>query len=191
MTRAEETALIFKIKEGDKNLFRQVVDSHGGMIFSVLYRMTGSREDAEDLAQETFVKAYFSLGQFRGDSSISTWLYSIAYRLAVSSLRKKKLTVNREKFSEEELRQSASLLESGEDTEMKELREKQYEALEKAVAELEPQDRFLIAAFYEQGRSIADLAGITGLTPANVKVKLYRCRNRLAGKVKGNKETDR
>lgn len=191
MTRAEETALIFKIKEGDKNLFRQVVDSHGGMIFSVLYRMTGSREDAEDLAQETFVKAYFSLGQFRGDSSISTWLYSIAYRLAVSSLRKKRLTVNREKFSEEELRQSASLLESGEDTEMKELREKQYEALEKAVAELEPQDRFLIAAFYEQGRSIADLAGITGLTPANVKVKLYRCRNRLARMLKTDKDLEK
>lgn len=162
MTQAEETALIFKIKEGDKNLFRQVVDSHGGMIFSVLYRMTGSREDAEDLAQETFVKAYFSLGQFRGDSSISTWLYSIAYRLAVSSLRKRRLTVNRGKFSEEELRKSSSLLESGDDTEMKELREKQYEALGKAVTELEPQDRFLIAAFYEQGRSIADLAAITG-----------------------------
>lgn len=191
MTRAEETALIFKIKEGDKDLFRQVVDSNSGMIFSVLYRMTGSREDAEDLAQETFVKAYFSLGKFRGDSSISTWLYSIAYRLAVSSLRKKRLTVTREKFTDEELRQSSLLLESGDDTEMKELHEKQYEALEKAIAELEPQDRFLIAAFYEQDRSIADLAGITGLSPANVKVKLYRCRNRLASKLKDNKTTDR
>ena len=78
MTRAEESALIFKIMEGDKDLFRQLVDAHSGMIFSVLYRVTGSREDAEDLAQETFVKAYFSLGKYRGESSISTWLYSIA-----------------------------------------------------------------------------------------------------------------
>ena len=63
MTRAEESALIFKIMDGDKDLFRQIVDAHGGMILAMLYRMTGSREDAEDMAQETFVKAYFSLGK--------------------------------------------------------------------------------------------------------------------------------
>ena len=56
MTRAEESALILKIMEGDKDLFRQLVDAHSGMIFSVLYRVTGSRGDAEDLARETFVK---------------------------------------------------------------------------------------------------------------------------------------
>lgn len=65
MTRAEESALILKIMEGDKDLFRQIVDAHSGMIFSVLYRVTSSREDAEDLAQETFVKAYF-LRQVQG-----------------------------------------------------------------------------------------------------------------------------
>ena len=178
MTRAEESALILKIMEGDKDLFRQLVDAHSGMIFSVLYRVTGSREDAEDLAQETFVKAYFSLGRYRGESSISTWLYSIAWHLAVSSLRKRKWTVSRERFTERELQESSAWLESGEDREMKELRERQYEALERAVAALEPQDRFLISAFYEEGRSIADLEQITGMTQANVKVRLFRCRNR-------------
>ena len=67
---------------------------------------------------------------------------------------------------------------------MKELRERQYEALERAVAALEPQDRFLISAFYEEGRSIADLEQITGMTQANVKVRLFRCRNRLARMLK-------
>lgn len=191
MTRAEEIALIFKITEGDKDLFRQVVDTHGGMIFSVLYRMTGNREDAEDLAQETFVKAYFSLGQYRGESSISTWLYSIAYRLAVSSFRKKRRTVNKERFTDIELRQSSEWLDSGEDLEMKELRERQYQTLEKAVTELEPQDRFLITAFYEQKRSLAELSEITGMTLANVKVRLYRCRNRLARMLKDYKDTEK
>ena len=149
MTRAEESALIFKIMEGDKDLFRQLVDAHSGMIYSVLYRVTGSREDAEDLAQETFVKAYFSLGKYRGESSISTWLYSIAWHLAVSSLRKRKWTVSRERFTERELQESSAWLESGEDREMKVMRERQYGAIERAVAALEPQDRFLISAFYE------------------------------------------
>ena len=178
MTRAEESALILKIMEGDKDLFRQIVDAHSGMIFSVLYRVTGSREDAEDLAQETFVKAYFSLGRYRGESTISTWLYSIAWHLAVSSLRKRKWTVSRERFTERfterELQESSAWLESGEDREMKELRERQYEALERAVAALEPQDRFLISAFYEEGRSIAELEQITGMTQANVKVHLEK-----------------
>ena len=161
------------------------------MIFSVLYRVTGSREDAEDLAQETFVKAYFSLGRYRGESSISTWLYSIAWHLAVSSLRKRKWTVSRERFTERELQESSAWLESGEDREMKELRERQYEALERAVAALEPQDRFLISAFYEEGRSIAELEQITGMTQANVKVRLFRCRNRLARMLKTDKDLEK
>ena len=191
MTRAEESALILKIMEGDKDLFRQLVDAHSGMIFSVLYRVTGSREDAEDLAQETFVKAYFSLGRYRGESSISTWLYSIAWHLAVSSLRKRKWTVSRERFTERELQESSAWLGSGEDREMKELRERQYEALERAVAALEPQDRFLISAFYEEGRSIAELEQITGMTQANVKVRLFRCRNRLARILKTDKDLEK
>ena len=185
MTRAEESALIFKIMEGDKDLFRQLVDAHSGMIYSVLYRVTGSREDAEDLAQETFVKAYFSLGRYRGKSSISTWLYSIAWHLAVSSLRKRKWTVSRERFTERELQESSAWLESGEDREMKEMRERQYGALERAVAALEP------SAFYEEGRSIAELEQITGMTQANVKVRLFRCRNRLARILKTDKDLEK
>ena len=152
---------------------------------------TGSREDAEDLAQETFVKAYFSLGKYRGESSISTWLYSIAWHLAVSSLRKRKWTVSRERFTERELQESSAWLESGEDREMKVMRERQYEAIERAVAALEPQDRFLISAFYEEGRSIAELEQITGMTQANVKVRLFRCRNRLARILKTDKDLEK
>ena len=139
MTRAEESALIFKILDGDKDLFRQIVDAHGGMILAMLYRMTGSRE----------------------------------------------------KFTDKELQQSSTWLESGEDTELKELRERQYGALEKAVAELEPQDRFLITAFYEQDRSLAELMQITGMSLSNVKVRLFRCRNRLARILKENKDPEK
>lgn len=147
--------------------------------------------EAEDMAQETFVKAYFSLGKYRGESSISTWLYSIAYHLAVSSIRKKMRTVSRDRFTDQELQQSSLWLESGEDVEFKELRERQYGALEKAVAALEPQDRFLITAFYEQGRSLAELTEITGMSLSNVKVRLFRCRNRLAKILKDNKDLEK
>ena len=71
--------------EGDKDLFRQIVDAHSGMIFSVLYRVTSSREDAEDLAQETFVKAYFlDLEQITGmtQANVKVRLFRCRNRLA-------------------------------------------------------------------------------------------------------------
>ena len=101
------------------------------------------------------------------------------------------VAVSREKFTDKELQQSSTWLESGEDTEFKELRERQYAALEKAVAALEPQDRFLITAFYEQDRSLAELTQITGMSLSNVKVRLFRCRNRLARILKGNKDLEK
>lgn len=179
MSKAEENDIIQRILNGEKELFRIMVDRYGGMILSMLYKMTGSREDAEDMAQETFVKAYFALGRYRGESSFSTWLYSIAYHMAVSSLRKRRWSISRERFTEKELQLSSQWLDSGEDAEMKLLREKQYCALEKAVAVLRPQDRFLITAFYEEGRSLNELAQITGMSLSNVKVRLFRCRNKL------------
>ena len=105
-------------------------------------------------------------------------------------MRKKRLTVSRDRFTDQELQQSSLWLESGEDAEFKELRERQYGALEKAVAALEPQDRFLITAFYEQGRSLAELTEITGMSLSNVKVRLFRCRNRLAKILKDNKDLE-
>ena len=179
MSKAEENDIIQRILNGEKELFRIMVDRYGGMILSMLYKMTGSMEDAEDMAQETFVKAYFALGRYRGESSFSTWLYSIAYHMAVSSLRKRRWSISRERFTEKELQLSSQWLDSGEDAEMKLLREKQYCALEKAVAVLRPQDRFLITAFYEEGRSLNELAQITGMSLSNVKVRLFRCRNKL------------
>lgn len=190
MTREEEIELINKIREGDKDLFRKLVDTHAGMIFSMLYKMTGNRGDAEDMAQETFVKAWFSLDGYRGESSVSTWLYSIAYHLAVSSLRKKKRIFSRDRITDRELQMSEGWFDSGEDIEMKLLKERQFKALEKAVDSLQPQERFLINAFYEEQHSLNELSQITGMTVANVKVRLFRCRNRIAETIRKQALTD-
>lgn len=187
MTVAEEKELIQRITEGEKNLFRTLVEAHGDMVFAMLCRMTGNRQDAEDLAQEVFVKAYFSLKKYRGESSFSTWLYRIAYNMAVSSLRKGNRLPAKERLSDREMVLSSGMDESGEDVEFKQLREKQYEALERAIMELLPQERFLVTSFYEEGRSINEIADITGMSPGNVKVRLFRCRSRLAQTVLGGR----
>lgn len=185
--RKEEARIIERIKEGEKDLFRVLVDRYGGMVFSILYKVTGNREDAEDLAQETFVKAYFALRKFRGDSSFSTWLYSIAWNSAASSMRKSGWTARKERITDREMKVGEAWFDEGGDLEMKQLREKQYAALEKAVEQLPPHSRFIVSAFYEEGRSLDEIAGITGMSLSNVKVSLFRCRNRLAEIVK---ETD-
>lgn len=187
MTVAEEKELIQRIMEGEKDLFRTLVDAHGDMVFAMLYRMTGNRQDAEDLAQEVFVKAYFALKKYRSESTFSTWLYRIAYNMAVSSLRKSSLLPTKERLSDREMALCCGMDDSGEVAEFKLLREKQYAALERAIMELLPQERFLVTLFYEEGHSINEIAGITGMSPGNVKVRLFRCRNRLA-QMMGEKE---
>ena len=78
MKREEELLIIERIKGGETGLYKQLVDFHSPRILSIIRGVVKSREDAEEVAQDVFVKAYFSLSGFRGDCSFSTWLFRIA-----------------------------------------------------------------------------------------------------------------
>ena len=78
--------------KGDANAFAALVDRYKDMVYTLSLRMTGSREEAEELSQDTFIKVYRSLAKFRGESRFSTWLYKVAYNTCLDHLKKIKRT---------------------------------------------------------------------------------------------------
>lgn len=150
------------------------------MVFTVAYRISGNHEDAEELAQDVFVKAYNSLKDFEGKSKFSTWLYSITYNTSISKIRKKRLDY--------------VSLDDNEIT-YPEIDDKAYEddinfdrvplnLLKEVLNELDPVDKSMLTLYYQDDRTIKELSDITGLTPANVKVRMFRNRKKIYNKFK-------
>ena len=87
MTRDEELEIIEKVRSGDTDAFGELVAEHQNRVFSLALRMVGNEEDAHDLAQEAFIRAYTSLAGFRGDSKFSVWLYRLTSNICIDFLR--------------------------------------------------------------------------------------------------------
>ncbi|MEZ4999671.1 MAG: RNA polymerase sigma factor [Bacteroidales bacterium] len=164
-----------KVLNGDSNAYGFIVDRHKDKVFSLAHKICGSFEDAEEVAQDSFLKAYRSLRSFRGSSSFSTWLYRITYNTAVSSIRKKNPGILQvEDFPAD----AADFLR---DSESDEMAEKEYRRslLNFAIQKLAIEERALVGMFYFQELDHDEIASITGLTKSNVKVKLFRARKRI------------
>jgi RNA polymerase sigma-70 factor (ECF subfamily) len=165
---------IERVLQGDHSAFATLVERHKDMVFTLANRMLKNREDAEEVAQDAFLKAYRSLRKFRKESRFSTWLYRIVYNLCVSQLRKIKKPVN-------------SLDEEGknidiEDThnrmqKIEEADRKKY--IDYAIDNLNYEERSIITLYYQDDLSVEEISKITQLTQSNVKVKLHRSRIKL------------
>lgn len=136
--------------------------------------MVNSESDAEELTQDTFLKAFQHLSSFNRKSQFSTWIYRIAYNTALTALRKK----NIELTADEKLWNTISDTET--DDLLDDTSENQIEKLREALNRLPTDERALITFFYEEEKNISEIAVITGLTEGNVKIKLYRLRKKLA-----------
>ena len=91
MVDPEEQALLERIRNGDERGFQLLVKEHTGKLVGLAWRLVGNREDAEDLAQEAFLRLHRSLAEFRGESRIGTWLYRTTTRLAIDHLRRERI----------------------------------------------------------------------------------------------------
>lgn len=164
-----------RIQEGDVNCFACLFDKYNRQVHTLILKVVGSREDAEELTQDVFMKVYRKIASFKGDSSFSTWIYRIAYNTAISATRKRKtefLAIEESQIdnvSEEEVAQVMGRVDTNE----------QIERLERAIARLSPDERGLILLYYMQQKSIDELVEITALTPSNVKTRLFRVRKKL------------
>ena len=168
--------IIAKVKEGDKNAFAVLINEHKAMAFTLALKLMQNREDAEEVAQDAFVKAYKNINRFEGKSKFSTWLYTIVYNSALTQLRKKKIsTVDLDNHSESYNRS----FEGSEKGWYSLKREERSTFIKEAMATLSKEDQVVITLFYLNENSTREVSEITGWELPNVKVRLHRARKRL------------
>jgi len=164
-----------RIQEGDTACFACLLDKYSQQVHSLIFKVVRNHEDAEELAQDVFMKVFKNLSSFKGDSSFSTWIYRIAYNTAISETRKKKyeyLAIEESQINNASEKDIAEAFGHSDASE-------QINKLEKALELLPPDERAIILLFYMEGKSTEELATITGLSLSNVKTKLFRIRKKL------------
>ena len=172
--KKEEAHIIKEILNGKTEQYEYFLDRYGQQVFVLVDRIVSCQEDAEELTQDVFLKAFQQLSSFKAESSFSTWIYRIATNLAISAVRKKRNDVLRLDDSV-----FANLSDTQVDEALEDESEEQVERLQQAMNQLEADERALITLYYLEEKPLAEVAFILGMTEGNAKVKLHRIRKKL------------
>lgn len=172
MEQKNDSWYVERVLKGDTQYFSYFVEKYKDIVFSIAMKVLRNREDAEEMAQESFIKAFKSLHTFKGEAKFSTWLYRITYNNCISEVRKKKV-----KFvSAEDVQISDEPEEMNLDGIPAENRAKYV----KAALEKLPEDEYtLILLYYFDDKSVEEIGEITKMTESKLKVKLFRARKKL------------
>jgi RNA polymerase sigma factor (sigma-70 family) len=178
-SKLSDIELIEQTLAGDQSAYADLVKRHQRFVFTLALRFAKTREDAEEIAQDCFIKAYRSLGTFQRNSKFTTWLYSIVYTTSMTFLRKKR--VETDSIDDEN---TYVQLENhgGYDVNDAENKSRSY-YLNQAIAQLLPDDATIITLFYKGEQSLEEIGATMGIEPNTVKVKLFRARQRLKEKL--------
>ena len=183
MTREEEAKIIRAVVDGNTNAFEDLVLEYQKQVYHIALKMTGNEEDAFDLSQETFLKAYRALPTFRGEAGFGSWLYRMEANLCIDFLRRKKRRGGGQIISldiEEEDRRPPELpdlrYEPQSALEKKELREKVQAGLQK----LPHEQRLILVLRDVEGFSYQEIADALKMELGTVKSRIYRARAHLA-----------
>lgn len=176
MTIQEENQLIDRILAGEQALYAELVNRYKSYAFTLALRILDIRPEAEEAAQDSFVKAYQHLANFNREAKFSTWLYRIVFNTAVSYKRKRRGTYQSIENTVIEYTQEADgMLEKSD----------KNKYLQQAMARLNEADRLALTLFYLQEFSLEEIADITGMQANTVKVRVHRARQRLADELTG------
>jgi RNA polymerase sigma factor (sigma-70 family) len=175
-----DTEIIKKVLAGEQALFAQLVQRYQSYVFTLVLRFTDNREDAEEISQDVFVKAYRSLADFRGEAKFSTWLYTIVRTSCITFLRKKRLDTT--SLDNERTSLQLENRESGFNANAIEQKSK-HAMVNAAIRMLSPDDCQILTLFYKGEQTLEEIGRVMGLDPNTVKVKLHRARNRLKEKM--------
>ncbi|MBN2237488.1 MAG: RNA polymerase sigma factor [Bacteroidales bacterium] len=179
MAFQDDSFYIEEVLKGNTSAYAPLIEKHKAMVYTICIKIVRKAEEAEELAQDTFLKAFEKLDKFRGDAKFSTWLYRIAYNAAISFTRKRRLEVHAlddfviSNYTEDETRENLDLVDL----------EDQQKILQRALRILSDEDYLIINLFYLKETPVNDISAITGLSAANVKVKLHRIRKKLYGQM--------
>jgi RNA polymerase sigma factor (sigma-70 family) len=178
-SKLSDIELIGETLAGNQSAYADLVKRHQRFVFTLALRFAKTREDAEEIAQDCFIKAYRSLGTFQRNSKFTTWLYSIVYTTSMTFLRKKR--VETDSIDDENTYMQLEN-QGGYDANDAENRSRSY-YLNQAIAQLLPDDATIITLFYKGEQSLDEIGATMGIEPNTVKVKLFRARQRLKEKL--------
>ncbi len=179
-TGTTDTEIISLVLKGDQNAYALLVERYQSFVFTIVLRYVKSREDAEEVAQDIFIKAYRSLADFKGTAKFSTWLYTITTTTCISFLRKKRLDV--QSLDNEKVFATADNIDGGMNANQVEQKSR-VTMVNEAIKLLSPDDAQVITLFYKAEQTLEEIAQILGKEPNAVKVQLHRARGRLKEKM--------
>ena len=173
--KADILIYIDKVLEGNVNAYSVIVERHNNRVYNLAFRICCNHEEAEEISQDSFLKAYRALGTFMRKSSFSTWLYRIVYNTAISHVRTKK----REILSLEDFPASAADFIGTGTTEEEAENEYRRSLLDFAFQKISDEERSLITLHYYEDMSTEEMSEVTGISKSNIKVKLFRARQKM------------
>lgn len=172
MAKSEDIQLVTEVLNGQVKSFEKLVQKYQAMVYTLVLKMIGDSYEAEEVAQDVFVKVYGSLGSFQQKSTFSTWLYRITYNESINRLRK-----NQRKPATDSIDGAvdAGAWDHGLNQEDKEDRKLISESL-KQLSEI---DQVIVTLYYYEDRPLKEIAEIVSLTESNIKARLHRSRQKL------------
>jgi RNA polymerase sigma-70 factor (ECF subfamily) len=179
----EETIWVEQAREGDQRAFGKLVQAYQKPVFNLTFRMLGNAQEAEDAAQETFLRAYSSLRQYQPEHKFSTWLFAIANHHCIDRLRKRRVAF----VSIEDNPVLENLTGESPLPERQALIREQSAEMQRLLQELEPEYRLPLILRYWEDYSYEDIAATMEITVAAVKSRLFRARQQVA-KLYGERE---
>jgi len=182
-SRLSDIELIEQTLAGNQAAYADLVRRHQRFVFTLALRFSKNREDAEEIAQDCFIKAYRSLLAFQKQSKFSTWLYTIVYTTSMTFLRKKR--VDTDSIDDENTYIQLENHSSGLKSNMAETKSRSY-YLQQAITQLLPDDAAIITLFYMGEQSLEEIGQTLGIEANTIKVKLFRARQRLKEKLERN-----
>jgi len=166
-----DAAAVARARAGDREAFRTLVEKHSQNVFRLAFRMTGNEEDAEDVVQETFLKAYRKMPTFAGQSEFSTWLHRIAANCAVDALRRRVSRQRQERPLEAKAEEAAA---SGPTPERALLGSEIHEQVTRSLEGLSAMERAAFVLRHFEGRTIAEIGKTLGVRSGAAKNCVFR-----------------
>ena len=172
----EDQSLVERAQRGDKNAFAQLVETYQTPVYNLAHRMLGNANDAEDAAQETFLRAYAQLARFHADQKFATWLLSIDAHYCIDRLRRRRFLW----LSLEDSTLGDTLASDAPEPDDALLRRESQQEIERLLERLSPANRLVVVLHYWHAQSVEEIAKTTGTSVGAVKVRLHRARQALA-----------
>lgn len=175
MANDPEFVLIDRILAGETNLYSELVDRYKRYVYAIALKVLLTRADAEEAAQDVFIKAYHGLKRFGRQSKFSTWLYRIAFNTAISHKRKQRIVF-------ENIETSRGTRSQEPEGSLEKTDRQRY--LQLAMSRLTDADRVALTLFYLDELSLEEIAAATGMQANTAKVRIHRARLRIAAELK-------